>query len=377
MSRQEEYSSFFDEDRPLESEPEFEAFRERILSAEKSSNGIKAIVIVINAVVYFLLTATNFYEPDKIEHHPILAYTVLALSFIYSGLSYLYTPSEKFPVMLASYFSYVSDIMFITLWLYATGGFSSPFYVLWYVAIVSVALRFNWRIMWVTSVIYIMSYFSLLLVLSHVHTPQHFSILLLRCSFIAVIGHIASLISKETYEQTKQKVEMKNITRSLLHTQRELQEKTDELENLAGLLEDKVTERTKILENNTKNFGLLLDSIQLLTWTTTPEGKVNYRNKAWDDFFAGSVDGNNLSAFVHPEDVEEVKKRWRAAKQTGLSAEGEFRWKRQDGKWVSMQVCISPLHNDKSNVTMWIGTASEVSKQSNKFTADKQSSKTP
>jgi PAS domain S-box-containing protein len=374
MSRKDEYSSFFDDDRPLESEPEFEAFRERVLAAEKSSNGIKVIVIAINALVYFLLNVTNFYEPDKVEHHPILAYVVLGLSFLYSGISWLYRPTEKFPVMLASYFSYVSDIMFITLWLYATGGFGSPFYILWYMAIVSVALRFNWRIMWITSIIYIMSYFSLMLVLSHVHTPQQFTILVLRCSFVAVIGHLASLISKETYEQTKQKTELKNVTRSLLHTQRELHEKTDELESLTALLEDKVTERTKILEQNAKTFGLLLDSIPLLTWTTTPEGKVNYYNKAWDDFFAGEVDGNNLTVFVHPDEVEEVKKRWRDAKQTGLSAEGEFRWKRQDGKWVTMQVCISPLHNEKGNISMWIGTATELSKQNNKFTADKRSS---
>lgn len=376
MSRQDDYNSFFGGNRPLESEPDFEAYREKIIAGEKLSAGIKLIVTLIIGLTYFLLNLTDYYQPDKIENRPILAYVVLGLSFIYSAFTYFTKPTDKYPVMLASYFSYVSDIVFISLWLYATGGFGSPYYILWYMAIVSVALRFNWRIMWVTSVIYIMSYFSLLLVLSHLHTPQQFVELTLRCAFIAVVGYIATLIARETYEQTKETEQMKNVTRSLLKMQNELHEKTDELESLTALLEDKVTERTKILEANAKNFGMMLDSIQLLTWTTTPEGKVNYHNKAWGDFFGGKVDGNNLTVFVHPDEVEEVRKKWRNAKETGMATEGQFRWKRQDGKWLAMHVRINPLLDDKGNITMWVCTATEVSKQNTKFATDKQSSST-
>lgn len=362
MSSNDDFGSFFDGDRPEVSEPEYEVFRERILEAERLSNKIKLFIILINAIVYFFLNNTGFYSPDKIENRPTLAYIVLGLSFIYSGLSYLIKPSEKYPVMLASYFSYVSDIMFITLWLYATGGFESPFYVMWYAAIVSVALRFNWRIMWVTSIIYMVSYTSLLLVLSHIHSGQQVIELLLRCAYIAVIGHISSLISKETYEQTKEKMQMKNMAKSLLKTQKELEEKTEELEDLTIMLEDKVTQRSKGLDANAKNFGLVLDSIPLLTWTTSPEGKVNYTNRAWTEFFKGEIDGNNLKAFVHPDEIEEVRNKWRNAKDEGAPAEGLFRWKKHDGAWVSMKVTINCLRDEDGEIIMWIGTASEMNR---------------
>src|SRR5690606_38399630 len=130
-------------------------------------------------------------------------------------------------------------------------------------------------------------------------------------------------------------------------------------EELTRLLEDKVTERTKDLELNARNFSMLLDAIHLLTWTTTPEGIVNYNNKAWEQFFKGTVDGNDLAAFVHPGDIDEVKMRWLQVKDTGGAAKGEFRWKRHDGEWRLMLVNIICLRNDEQEIIMWIGTAAD------------------
>jgi PAS domain S-box-containing protein len=360
MSHQDDFISFFGEGRPINSEPEYEAYREKIIAAERVSSGIKALVILLNGVIYFILNAVHYFKPDDVETRPVLAYTVLAISFLYSGLTYLVKPGEKYPEMLASYFSYISDIVFISLWLYATGGYASPFYIMWYVAIVSVALRFNWQIVWVTSVIYIVSYICLLLVLSHVHTAAQFAELAMRCIYIAAIGQLASLISKESYEHNKEKVQIRNMTRSLLNAQNELQERTEELERVKLLLEDKVTERTRDMAANSRNFGLLLDSINLLTWTTTPEGHVNYYNKAWDEFFKGKVDGNHLSEFVHPEEIDDVRGKWRKAKDSGMAEEGKFRWKKHDGSWVPMQVNINCLRDEDGEIIMWVGTAKEL-----------------
>lgn len=364
MSQQEDYSSFFGrEDKPIESEPELEAYREKIITTERMAAGIRGLIIVLNAIIYFLLTETGYFQPDKIDNHATLAYVVLGLSFIYSCYTYLVKPGEHYPVMYASYFSYVSDIVFITLWLYATGGYASPFYILWYVAVVTVAYRFNWRIVWVTSVLYIVSYVSLLLVLSHVHTAGQLAELTLRCAYIVAVGYVASLIAKETYEQTKEKLQIKNITRNLMFTQRELEDKKNALEELTRLLENKVTERTKDLETNARNFSLLLDSIHLLTWTTTPEGKVNYHNKAWDRFFKGTVDGNDLEAFVHPIDIDNVKRKWQHVKESGIETEGEFRWRRYDNEWRTMHVHIICLRNEENQIIMWIGTAADITQQ--------------
>lgn len=363
MSQQEDFSSFFGrDDKPIGSEPELEAYREKIIESERIAAGIRGLIIIVNAIIYFLLNQTGFFEPEKVDNHPLLAYVVLGLSFVYSCYTFLSKPGERYPVLYASYISYVTDIVFIILWLYATGGYGSPFYILWYVAIVTVAFRFNWRIVWVTSFIYVICYVALLLLLSHIHSANQVIELLLRSAYIVAVGYIASLVSKETFVQTEEKKEVKNIARSLLLTQRELEEKKEALEELTGLLEDKVTERTKDLELHSKNFSIVLDSINLIMWTTTPGGKVNYFNKAWDKFFRGTVDGNDLSKFVHPEDIDEVKKKWLGVMDTGREGEGEFRWKRFDGQWRTMLVHIICLRNEENQVIMWIGTATDITK---------------
>lgn len=361
MSQQEDYSSFFGrDDKPIESEPELEAYRERIIASERTAGGIRGLIVILNAIAYFLLVQTGFFQPEQIEHHPLLAYIVLGLSFLHGAYIYLSRPGEQYPVMFVSYFGYVADIVFITLWLYATGGYGSPFFVLWYASIVLTAFRFNWRIVWATSLIYVVSYVSLVLVLSQVHTSAQITELLLRCAYIVGSGFIASLISRETLVQTREKLEMKNMARSLLLTQRELEENKEQLEELTRLLEARVTERTKDLDVSTRNFSMLLDSIHLITWTTNSGGKVNYFNKAWERFFRGTIDGNNLSDFVHPEDLPGMKQKWLGVLENGQEADGEFRWKRHDGEWRRMLVNIICLRNDHNQIVMWIGTATDI-----------------
>ena len=364
MSQESDYSSFFDQDGPrAETELEVSAYREKVISAERRTSSVRAIVITVNSLVYLLMERFGYYQAELVDTSPILAYSVIVLALLYGLSVFAFKPYEKYPIMLASYFTYISDIIFITLWLYATGGYDSPFYILWYLSIVAVAFRFNYKVVLASALLYAISYIGLMLVLSHVHTPHQYVELALRCSYIIIIGHLASLITRETYEQTREKLYMRQLTDSMRRTQLELNEKSAELRELNTALEEKVTERTKELRASAKTFSELLNSIPLLAWTTTPEGKVTYRNARWMQFFKRDMDGTALEDYVFPADVPRALEMWKSIKDSGDPMEIEYRWKRHDGVWIWLLARIIAIRNKEGQITMWVGTATDINEQ--------------
>src|SRR5260370_4720061 len=115
-----------------------EALSQKAISAERVIAGVRLIVIASNSLIYATLS-------DKSVTSPRLAYWVIALSWVYAVFVYFFEPYRRFAVFLSAYFSSITDAAFIMLWLYATGGFYFPFYVLLYPAMVSVAFRFTPR----------------------------------------------------------------------------------------------------------------------------------------------------------------------------------------------------------------------------------------
>src|SRR6476620_1165105 len=114
-----------------------EAEQEKILIAEKQISYVSAIIIVFGTFTLFMLNGSGINYP--------LCYTLIFLIWSYGLFVILYKPYEKHPVFLAGCFTYLSDCIFASLWIYATGGFYSPYYVLFYTSIVAVAFRFNLR----------------------------------------------------------------------------------------------------------------------------------------------------------------------------------------------------------------------------------------
>ncbi len=181
-----------------------EALSEKAISAERVIAGVRLIVIASNSLIYAAFG-------DKSVTIPRLAYWVIALSWVYAVFVYFFEPYRRFAVFLSAYFSSISDAAFIMLWLYATGGFYSPFYVLLFPAMVSVAFRFTARETTFASLLYSGAYFTLVLSLDQL--AGHAQEILVRITYIfltAVLGH---LISREVLEQTKSKISYKEHMR--------------------------------------------------------------------------------------------------------------------------------------------------------------------
>jgi signal transduction histidine kinase len=107
---------------------------------------------MFNSLIYFF-----FYDPT-IPTRPVLAVIITVLAWAYALYLIFFKPYKKYPLLLTSYFTSISDAALITLWIYATGEYHSPFFVLYYVSIIAIAFRYSFRVTLVTAFAYAFLY---------------------------------------------------------------------------------------------------------------------------------------------------------------------------------------------------------------------------
>lgn len=186
---------------------EEEAQREKVYAAERDSGGIRLAIVALNGVVYPFL--------DHAGHMLWLAYGLLALALLYSGAVVVVQPYRRYPALLHAYATSATDAVLITIWLWATGGFSSPFYVLWYASIVGIAFRYNRRWTLTAAGLYSLAYVLLLLAMGQV--AGHAGEIVIRIGYIALVGALGAQVSTEAFRQARSKVEMQDINAELEH----------------------------------------------------------------------------------------------------------------------------------------------------------------
>ncbi len=199
-----------------------EAEQEKILIAEKQISYVRAIIIVFGTFTLFMLNGSGINYP--------LCYTLIFLIWSYGLFVILYKPYEKHPVFLAGWFTYLSDCIFASLWIYATGGFYSPYYVLFYTSIVAVAFRFNLRTTMFTSVLYTAAYMLLIFFLQQLHGNE--AVAVIRTGFIFIMGFLTHLITFQTLAATRQKLKMKELMEEAQKNHAILAQKQEELNAL-------------------------------------------------------------------------------------------------------------------------------------------------
>ncbi len=116
---------------------------------------IRLIVVAANSVLYWLVL-------DKQGTIPWLANAVIGIAALYGLYVWFAEPYRRYPILLSSYFTSLSDSALIMVWLYATGSIASPFYLLLYISMVAIAFRYPARQTLFASLVYSGSYFALL-----------------------------------------------------------------------------------------------------------------------------------------------------------------------------------------------------------------------
>jgi signal transduction histidine kinase len=271
-----------------------EARKQKLYAAEKQMARARALIIVFGTAAFFMLSGPHI--------HYSLALGLLPAIWVYGAFVLIYKPYEKHPVFMASWFTYTSDGIFATLWIFATGGFYSPFHVLFYTSIIAVAYRFGLRTTLFSATLYGLCYAALLYITEQLGGNE--GLVTVRIGFIFIIGLMAWMISRETLFQTQQKLQLARLMRQAGQDQQELRE----------------LNRTLKLQNELFNHAEQNARLGSFYWIL-PANKITYTDNLFrllghePGDFEPSVE--SYGRFVHPDEKEEYRKRGEESIRTG------------------------------------------------------------
>lgn len=190
--------------------PRKDALLNKLYGAEKNLALLRILVIFLNAVVYHFLM-------EKTGTHTNIAYAVMAIAGSYCLLVYFFKPYKKYRVFLSSLFTSSTDALLISVWIYATGGFQSPFYVLWYISLIAIALRYSFRITITVSFFYSIIYLGILSL--DVSFYAFSAEIITRAGYIILIGVGAGLMSREVLDQIDSKLQIEEAQKKLVKSE--------------------------------------------------------------------------------------------------------------------------------------------------------------
>lgn len=200
------------------------AMKSRVYDAEKNLVHLRSVIIFFNIACYLVL--------DDISRTPLLAYTVIALASIYTLYLEIFRPYEKYEIFTTAYFTAISDGILICLWIYVTGGYASPFYIIWYISIIAVAFRFNSTVTMITAMFYAICYSLVIVMSGTVELLTHATEILIRIVYIILTGFAGVLITRENIIQTIHKVKLELLSKEVELVNNQLSDQTILYENM-------------------------------------------------------------------------------------------------------------------------------------------------
>lgn len=162
---------------------------EKALAAEKRIAIVRAAVIVFNVAAYYLLLPPGW-------GIPWLAAAVSVVALSYGFFVVAFQPYRWWPILRAALFTALTDGLLIVLWVAASGGFDSPFHLLWLLSMMAVAFRYESRATLVATGLYIASYVGLL-ALQGTLGPNAIEVLI-RCTYIGLAGLLGALLAHDS-----------------------------------------------------------------------------------------------------------------------------------------------------------------------------------
>lgn len=122
------------------------------------------------------------------------------------------------------------------------------------------------------------------------------------------------------------------------------------------------------LQESTKNFQFLADSMPQLVWTTDAEGYHDYFNKKWVEYTGYdeelSKGGRMWNNLLHPDDQARAAQRWADSLATGNPYQIEYRFKRaSDGEWRWFLARALPMRDQEGTIVKWFGTCTDIEEQ--------------
>ena len=102
-----------------------------------------------------------------------------------------------------------------------------------------------------------------------------------------------------------------------------------------------------------------------LVWTARPDGAIDFLNHRWIEYTGVNLDelqrrGGDVGV-IHPDEVDETWRLWRAALRTGEPYEQEYRIRsHRDGSYRWFLGRAVPIRGKDGTISRWVGTATDI-----------------
>ena len=112
------------------------------------------------------------------------------------------------------------------------------------------------------------------------------------------------------------------------------------------------------------DYHLVVDSTPALIFSARPDGYVDYFNRRWLDYLGGvplqTLEGWGWMDFIHPEDIDEHVRRWRAAMIDGHTPVSEARVRNGKGEYRWMLHRTEAIRDPAGYIIRWFGSSIDI-----------------
>ncbi|MGZ8849636.1 MAG: PAS domain S-box protein [Thermoanaerobaculia bacterium] len=111
-----------------------------------------------------------------------------------------------------------------------------------------------------------------------------------------------------------------------------------------------------------ERFRFLAESMPLMIFTAKPNGDIDYVNRQLTEFTGlhrEEVGNSGPWAFTHPDEVDEVTRRWRHSIESGEPFQLECRFRRRDGAYRWHLTRASAMR-DAGGIVIWVGSSTDI-----------------
>jgi PAS domain S-box-containing protein len=105
--------------------------------------------------------------------------------------------------------------------------------------------------------------------------------------------------------------------------------------------------------------GSLVAEAPIILWSATPEGETEFVSARWTEL-TGAPLYEGWADAIHPDDVEELLARWRAAVAAAEPYENEHRIRMRDGAWRRFLCRARPVRDATGAIIRWAGSMTDI-----------------
>jgi PAS domain S-box-containing protein len=127
-------------------------------------------------------------------------------------------------------------------------------------------------------------------------------------------------------------------------------------------IEDRINAENA-LRTSERELSLIIQTIPALVWSAAPEGEFIYVNRRVQEYTGTTLDTLNRdewTSLLHPDDVETLLRAWTHSVVTGQQHEVQYRLRRWDGTYRWVQVLGEPLRDGEGRLTRWYGLLIDI-----------------